>query len=280
MSGTRSDVRSDVRADARADEGVGGIDADAAAYLALLSAQGVAVTGAQSSAIDAFYVTGKDEGWYSTLKRIFLPIWGAAAPNAICMVSGSSGTYSGTVTHASGYVQSNGSTGYFDLGTSASALSITTTGGGLFALVYDASTQNHCHIGTHQSSSQYFSIMSDATGPRYRTVPFTTIRQQLVNESYANMEGVFLLVRDGGDDVYYSRKAAGIAELDRATQAVSGSVTSINHYAMALNSLSTPAQFSNAKYGSWGMTEGAIAASGFTSALQTLWETTTGLSLP
>jgi hypothetical protein len=92
------------------------LDADAAAYIAAVETAGATVSGGQKAAIDTFVKTGKSDGWYSSLKRLYLPIWGSAAANAICMVSRTSGTFNGTVTHGAGFVQGDGSTGYFDLG--------------------------------------------------------------------------------------------------------------------------------------------------------------------
>jgi hypothetical protein len=93
-------------------------DPDAAAYFEAVATAGGTVSDAQKTAIDTFYRTGKSDGWYSSLKRMYLPIWGVAAPNAIDMIELASGTFNGTVTHAAGYVQGDGTTGYLDPGAS------------------------------------------------------------------------------------------------------------------------------------------------------------------
>jgi roadblock/LC7 domain-containing protein len=258
----------------------GGFDPDAKAYILAVEAAGATVTSTQKKAINTFYKTGKANGWYSSLKRIYLPIWAIASANARCMVSGTSGTFNGAVTHSVGYVQGNGSTGYFNFGVSPSTLNLSNSGGGLFALVYITPTSSHTHIGAlTNSTNSYLAILSTAT--QYRAVPFASARQQLVTESFANMSGVLFMDRDGGDDVYYSRKTAGLTEIARTTQAASGSAPTHNLFAMALNNAgSVSAPYSNAGYGVWGVTENNSQASAFTLAIKNLWEGCTGLTLP
>jgi len=92
---------------------VSGLDPDAKAYIQAIEATSTSVSGDQKNAINEFVKAGKAEGWYQLLKRLYLPIWGAAAPNAICLTSLTSGTFVGSVVHASGYVQHNGTNSYF-----------------------------------------------------------------------------------------------------------------------------------------------------------------------
>ncbi len=69
-----------------------GLDPDAKAYINAVVGAGATVTSTQRNAINNFYKTGKKDGWYSQLKRMYLPIWAAASPNAIDMVVRTSGT--------------------------------------------------------------------------------------------------------------------------------------------------------------------------------------------
>jgi hypothetical protein len=66
--------------------------------------------------ISDFYKAEKDAGRYSLHKRIFLPIYNNLAANAVDAITATSGTFpiSGSVTVAPGYVQGNGTTGYFN----------------------------------------------------------------------------------------------------------------------------------------------------------------------
>ncbi len=91
-------------------------DPDAAAYMALVEAAGGTVTTARRNFINDFYVAAKEESYYTSLKRLYLPIWGVAAANAIDLITGDSGTFSGSVAHNSGHVILTGGTGYFNAG--------------------------------------------------------------------------------------------------------------------------------------------------------------------
>lgn len=89
----------------------------AAAYRAALIAAGAVLTGDQSQAISAFFRKGAAAGWLSKVLRLYLPVWGSAAPNALNVLApGTSGTWVGTVSHAGSQVQSTGGNGYFNTG--------------------------------------------------------------------------------------------------------------------------------------------------------------------
>ena len=47
-----------------------GLDPSAKAYINAVVAAGATVSGAQRTAINNFYKTGKSDGWYSSLKRL------------------------------------------------------------------------------------------------------------------------------------------------------------------------------------------------------------------
>jgi len=92
---------------------VGGLDPSAKGYIDAVTAAGATVTSAQRGYINNFYKSAKAD-YYTSLKRLYLPIWGVAAANAIDMIGLTSGTFVGGVTHASGYITGNGTTGYFN----------------------------------------------------------------------------------------------------------------------------------------------------------------------
>jgi hypothetical protein len=105
---------------------IGSLDPDAKLYIATVQAALGATTieAALPNAtnpkkiISDFYKAEKDAGRYSLHKRIFLPIYNNLAANAVDAITRDSGTFAGTVTVAPGYVQGNGTTGYFDSGAS------------------------------------------------------------------------------------------------------------------------------------------------------------------
>ena len=287
MSGTRSDVRSDVRADARADEGVGGIDSDAAAYLSLLSAQGVAVTGAQSSAIDAFYVTGKDEGWYSDLKRMFLPIWAAAAPNAICLVSGTSGTFAGSMTHGSGFVTGDGSSSYFDVGATPSAMGITNGDAFLMRGIHTSPAGGlHSGFGVADTSTAAslamlnFASTHASAGTTYFRQPSSTASVQITGQG-SEYRGIYIGSSTATNARFLLRRRSGGTTVVSNTTLATTAIKDLSPYCMARRltaGLNTPSPGSEFAWAvGTGMTE--AQAGEFTAALETMWETCTGLTL-
>ena len=74
--------------------------AESKAYFAALATNGVTATQAQRDAYNIFIATGKREGWLSGIQRMFIPVWGVAAANAVdAILPSRSGTWVGTVTH-------------------------------------------------------------------------------------------------------------------------------------------------------------------------------------
>jgi hypothetical protein len=128
----------------------GGLDPDAKAYIAAVETAGATVNATQKAAINTFVKTGKSDGWYSSIKRMYLPIWASAAPNAIDMIGLTSGTFNGTVTHSGGVCAGGWKHGVFSLTLehqpSALGLATTSIGAVNFALhslkALDGNTRN------------------------------------------------------------------------------------------------------------------------------------------
>lgn len=258
-----------------------GLDPDAAAYIALIEGDGVSVSDTQSAALHDFYTTGKSDGWYSSLKRMYLPIWAAASPNARCLVSGTSGTFVGGVDHNSpsgGWVQSDGSTGYFDLGVTAASLGLTRASGWMGALMKTA-VANHQYLGA-QNGSFEVELLRHTVTPSITTDynDGSTGR----NSSSSATDGIISASRSGGSMKHFRRATAGRAVAGTHTYADTGSLTSLNCYALMKNSSGTPTSGSTSEMGAWWLGTGVTDTqdSNMTAALKVLWETCTGLTLP
>lgn len=263
--------------------GVRGLDADAKAYIDAVVAAGATVTSTQRNAINAFIKGGKTDGWWSSMKRVYLPIWAIAAPNAIDIVSRTSGTFAGTVTHASGYVQGNGTTGYFDTGVTPSSLGMTTSGGSVFALVNQSDSR---------TDIRFFVGETDASNRRVylQQVTSTTISTTIygapasVSNASSARNGIFLGVVNATNDRYLKRRgSAGVTYTStNTTNDTAVSSTTRNPYVMANNNNGTAATFSDARLGVYGLGLGLSSVTGdtFTLAVKNLWETCTGLTLP
>jgi hypothetical protein len=136
------------------------LDPDARAYIAAVETAGGTVSATQRTAVSDFYRAGKSAGWYSSIKRLYLPIWAAAAPNAIDMIGLTSGTFNGTVTHSAGYVQGNGSTGYFEppAGSEYGNLGLSNSSASIFYLALDETVKTNAFHGLAGSGTERFGI--------------------------------------------------------------------------------------------------------------------------
>jgi hypothetical protein len=261
--------------------GVAGIDPDAKAYINTIVSAGATVTSTQRNAINNFYKIGKTEGWYSLLKRLYLPIWAIASPNAIDMVSRISGTFAGGITHSSGFATGNGTTGYFDYNTTAAAQGLSASTGSLFWLSYTGGTAgtqlggyNGSGTGTRAVlSANATSASSEMTSLATSVSPFFT---------GANL-GIVLSTRTSTTSHKVFQRRAAFAQVGITnTTAETSASASVNQNAWARGQSGSRTSFSNAGLGAHGLGLGMTdtQASNFTLALRNLWTTLTGLSLP
>jgi hypothetical protein len=123
-------------------------DSDASTYAAALEGDGVSLSDDQKQAIDTFYATGKSEGWYSDIARLYLTIWSQASANSRCLVSGTQGTFNGSIGHNAGYIDNPSYSGFMDTGSSsvAKGLSLGSQGFGFLQVAPDSSTGG-CPMG-------------------------------------------------------------------------------------------------------------------------------------
>jgi hypothetical protein len=120
-------------------------DHDAAAYLAAVQAAGVVTTQTQANAVTAFIMAEKAGGRWPLHKRIFLPVWGNAAANAIDMVTRAVGVWSGMLIHAPGYVEA-GVDGGFLVTSTVVDLGLTRTEHCLSVLIYRGNQESRTAV--------------------------------------------------------------------------------------------------------------------------------------
>jgi hypothetical protein len=256
------------------------LDADAKAYIAAVETAGATVSGGQKKAIDTFYKTGKSDGWYSSIKRMYLPIWASAAPNAIDMMEHGSGTFNGTVTHAAGYAKGDGTTGYFDFGVSPSTLGLTVSSESVFALVKTlsaAAASTNYLLGSFNNASQTLFLSS-----QWRGTMNTTTGVGNISTTAANPTGIVMLDRAGGNRGIYIRRTAGLATVVETTSADAGTIPTADMHAWSMSNSGVPTISRDDELGSYGiaMGLGSTHRAAFSLALKNLWEGTTGLTLP
>jgi len=264
-------------------------DSDALAYIAALEGDGVSVSDTQKEAIEDFCVTAKSGGWYSSLKRLYLPIWGAAAPNARCLVSSTSGTFEGSFTHATGYAHPTAASSANRFNTGYKLLDdLTTEDACLMAIAYDdvpppdraINASNKTIIGSGSIT---------ANGVRINTTSSSLVPQAVwlgVNESTLpsyGSHGVLLSNRKGGDTTL-SRRTASAYDEDSTTGTLTGTYNNnfpITGYGSSSGSTGAVGQATDSKAGAFGIGEGLDATdrAAYTLAVKNLWETCSGLTL-
>ncbi len=258
--------------------GVRGLDTDAKAYIDAVVAAGATVTATQRNAINAFVKGGKTDGWWTSMRRIYLPIWGIAAPNSIDITSRISGTFLGTVTHSSGYIQGNGTSGYFNFNVTPSSLGIGPSSEMVGALCYTAGSLASRYISTQSGANALeISVISGGGGSSTVThsahvsVNTTTIPTGIVSVSRTSTTSFFA----------HQRRNNTTTTTFGSTTTASGGLTH-NILGMARNNSGTVSQWSNAQFGAFfaGLGLSSSTLDSFTLNLETLWETCTGLTMP
>jgi hypothetical protein len=269
----------------RANLSTGGLHPLAVAYTNAVATAGATITTNQKLAISAFFKSGARDDWYSRIKRLYLPIWGAAAPNAIDMVSLLSGTFVGGVTHSNGYVTSNATTGYFSLDLAPASLGLTTSSGSIYCLVTStAAIGGATQLCGVQDSSNNSRVQMTGGGAGIRAIRIFSA----AGVTYAETDSRSVLVASKTTTTTnsaYKRTSSGF--VTTVNEAASGTAvvgTTRPLAVMANNNNGTVGTFSPtaARFGAYGMGLGLTAAQAesFSLALKTLWETSTGLTLP
>lgn len=86
-------------------------------YALALLQNGVGIGQTHREALSDFFYSRDSGGWGAVLSRLFLPVWGSSAANALDLVDPSrSGTWLGSVNHENKQATGDGSTGSFDSG--------------------------------------------------------------------------------------------------------------------------------------------------------------------
>jgi len=269
--------------------GMIGSDVDARAYINAVVAAGVTVTSAQKNAINNFVKAEKAGSRWTRHKRFYFPMWANASANAICMKSLTSGTFVGGVTHASGYVQGDGTTGYFNMGVTPSALGLTTIDAGFFALINQAGssgTRAYLACADNVANTTNCGLATVSAGA-ILVGSFGSLLDTSANVSvpltHQATTGLIATFKTGGSAFIQRRLTSGNSILVTDTEGGAGTIPTVrNLYALATNYAGTAASFTDARLGSYGASGGMSSASvtDFTANLKTLWETCTGLTLP
>ena len=264
-------------------------DSDALAYINALEGDGVSVSRPQKEALEDFYVTAKSAGWYSSLKRLYLPIWEAAAPNARCLVSSTSGTFEGSFTHATGYAHPDAASNANRFNTGYKLLDdLTADNACIMALAYDETSPrtqgitspNHTIIGSGAVTANSIRINTGNSSVLPKASWLGVNEQTLASNG---SHGVLLANRKDGDTTLSRRDGSALVE-DSTTGTLTGTYNNtfpIVGFGSSASSTGSATQATASNAGAFGISEGfnATNRSSYTDAVKTLWETCSGLTL-
>lgn len=261
-------------------------DPDAAAYIDAVVAAGGTVSDAQRLTIDTFVRGEKIASRWDAIKRLYLPIWSVAAPNAICMKSLTSGTFNGTVTHAAGFIQGNGTTGFFDAGAAGNLRTLGMSGSTLHYMlgvsqegtalsipigVFDGNLANRCQITNEltPTSRNVFASPELASNALSDSSP----RNGILIGSCVTASSRYL----------HRRKTAGTTVVTSAASSTAN-VPDGQPFIMARNNLISASAnlFYNGRIfaAGYGLAISQSESEDFSLAIKNLYEGTTGLTLP
>lgn len=278
----------------RLSSNVSGIDPDAKAYIAAVEAvlPGNSIETALPSAINPkriisdFFKAEKAASRWSLHKRIYLPIYNNVAANAIDMVSVTNGTFIGGVTPSAGYVQGNGTSGYFDFNVTPFALGQTLASGMVFAL------QKTSPSGTAEKVS-----VSSVDGSDITRLVDLNFRATDIHFSYnaattgagaidatlarASQNGIIIGSRQGGSRSVFRRNSSAFTNLLTQVGVDFGTVPTTKTFAAMRSQYGTGVAYSDVQMGAYGAGLGLAEAQAneFSANLKTLWESLTGLTL-
>lgn len=272
------------------------LDPDARLYIAAVeTALGTPIAAALPNAttdpkriISDFIKSEKVTSRWALHKRIYLPIYNNAAASAIDMASRTSGEFIGigTVTHAAGYVQGNGSSGYFDCKISPTAAGFSATDGSMFSLISLADTRTDARsmVGVRDN-------VSPATGECNLYQGSATVVQTLIGRG-TSTPLVFISATTNNGLLHANRNSStGLILSQRKTSGVSRSaantgtaqISTFDFSVMALNTAGVRSQYTNARLGAYGFGLGLAdnaSCDAFTLNLKNLYESLTGIALP
>ena len=267
--------------------GVTGLDPNAKSYIDSVIAAGATVTATQRNAINAFVKSEKADSRWTMQKRLYLPIWGVAPPNAIDMVGLTSGSFVGGETHTAGYVTSNGTSGHFLSDVSPGGAGCTLNGTGVHALYTAAASLSLTDSIRFFGANTISALTRTSVGGRGATTRFLTIGPNsngfFTPFALGDQRGVQFLGRGSSISRFFLLRTSALLT-DSQTDASVTLNSTIPMCWLANNNNGTIGSYvtSVARLGAAGMTEGMSQANAeaFTVNLKTLWETCTGLTLP
>jgi hypothetical protein len=236
------------------------------------------------NALDTFIKGEKTAERWDGRKRIYFPVWGLAAANAICMKSLTAGTFVGSIDHGSGYAKPNNSSSGMLTNSTLPDIGVTKESWHFAVLVYELGEGDGAFWGRDFNTD--FSAIADfqngEEGPEYMNCFFRVSNRTHFSNNVPRLLSIF-----GTANTVSIKNRNSYSEASIYSFSSGGSTNTVdfvngNFSIMSIQSAGSPALASQSKYGvfSFGNTMSDAQDTAYTLALKTLWETTTGLTLP
>jgi len=256
-------------------------DADADAYISAIRTAGASVTAAQRDRINDFIRAEKIASRWDLVKRLYLPIWGVAAANAICLRSLTSGTFVGSVTHGAGFVLSDTTTGYMNTNVGLTTLGLSLSSYHFAGLYKASSSKNNSNLfGSTSGSNVNRMFISSTTYTADLSSP--TLGRATGTVASGDRLGIFTFSGAASSRFLKRRKTSGVTTLGSTTTTITAQPNNVNVAFLANNSSGTISNFCGEEIGAFsiGLELTDAQDTAYSLALKNLWEGTTGLTLP
>lgn len=214
-------------------------DADADDYFSRVAATGFTITTTQKGWINDFVVGSKSDGYWTAIFNCGFLFWGNAAANAVPLKNVSPNiVWNGTLTHASGGVSTDGTSGYGDLGFTPSATqTLYNTHMGVYQRVSVASggaPDFGCRVSNGQAE---YLVVRTSTTARYGAYS-TSATNGNTSASGTNGLGLLIGVRNSNVDARIYLRGNQIGNINTAT--CTTTLPNINAYVVGYNNAGTP----------------------------------------
>jgi len=260
-----------------------------AAYVAALTAAGATVTAPQQAALSTFISGEIAAGRWDGIKRLYFPVWGTAAANAICMKSCTVGTFIGSIDHGAGYAKPSNSSSGMRTNTSLPDIGVTKESWHFAALFQEFGLSDGAIWGRDINADfgaladfQSVEIDGDNFDVYANTIFRVSNRTHISNNAIPVLFSIFgtantVNIKNRNSNSVGSVYSSSIGGSTNTVDFVDG-----NFIVMASQFNDNPHLAFLAKYGafSFGNTMSDAQDTAYTLALKTLYETVTNLTLP
>ena len=239
------------------------------------------MTAAQRDYINDFIRAEKIASRWDSIKRFYLPIWGVAAANAICLRSLTSGTFVGSVTHGAGFVLSDTTTGYMDTNVGLTTLGLSLSSYHFAGLYKASSGKASSFLFGSQSGSNVNRMF--ITGTTYTAdLSSPTLGRASGTVASGDRLGIFTFSGAASARFLKRRKTSGVTTLGSTTTTITAQPNNVNVAFLALNTSGVVSNFCGEEIGAFsiGLELTDAQDTAYSLALKNLWEGTTGLTLP